>query len=113
MATVTNQQGLDQHDFTLFKSAKLICRRKNQTTTAVTLFKDDTLEGGSDDDASGENRNWSRLVCHFSVKDFTKCESLTRSGEHVKEEDCANSQSATTKCKVQCLLVWQFHFGSL
>ena len=51
------------------------------------MFKDDTLEGGSDDDASGENRNWSRLVCHFSVKDFSKCESLTRSGEHVKEED--------------------------
>ena len=52
------------------------------------MFKDDALEGGSDDgDASGENRNYSRLVCHFSVKDFTKCESLTRSGEHVKEEE--------------------------
>ena len=26
------------------------------------------------------------VVSNFSVKDFTKCESLTRSGEHVKEE---------------------------
>ena len=73
------------------------------------MFKDDTLEGGSDDDASGENRNWSRLVCHFSVKDFPKCESLTRSGEHVKEEDFVRIPRVlptTVKCKVQCLLEW-------